>query len=137
VWGEAVNVKHLDNPTLPQNYIFPCVFVNLKMLFKFLLRTIHSEQYLIVLNRKIDQIIVSDLFRGVLLVSEIDVDRRMVELLDIKDCGRKNVSLSFLDIFSQYLLLGTEEIHQKLRIGGFRAENPKSGPHLVMELSSS
>lgn len=64
----GVRVEHLDSLTQSQYYFSPCVFDNLKINIKFLLQTIHSDHYLIVLNRKIDQIIDSDLFHCVLLV---------------------------------------------------------------------
>lgn len=48
------------------------------------MRTIHCDHYLIVLNRKIDQIMDCDLFHGVLLICDIGEYRRMVEALDIE-----------------------------------------------------
>jgi hypothetical protein len=74
------------------------------MLIKFLVQIVHSHNYLIVLNRKIDQLIDSDLFHGALLICEIDIFGRMVELLDINGTvGERTCHCLSGDIFAVYI----------------------------------
>jgi hypothetical protein len=71
MWGGGIRVKHLHSLSLSPNYFCCLFFVNLKMIFKFLVQTIHSGKHSIGLIRRINQIIDSDIFHDVLLISAI------------------------------------------------------------------